>query len=166
MFAPKRTIVVLAVVSALVAAAVAPAAASLPEERCYGVQTIGRAHTSFAGINADGQPFFVGTGDFRVGGLRFDDVAVTTTSLDLTTTQHVIEFPIGTITTRDVVILRPTDDPLVMSLRTRLILINGDSGHFHLLPSSTLTFVEIVEGEPPVPVAAAWSMRGHVCFSD
>lgn len=160
----KRIIITVAVMATLAAVTVVPASATHPDERCYGVQTVGQASTTFAGINDVGQPFFAGDVDVRLGGLRLDDVAVTTLLLDPETTSHVIEFPLGTITTRDAVILVPTDDPLVMSLRSRLKVVDGGTGRFHVLPKSTLTLVEVAEGELPVPVAAAWRLRGHVCF--
>lgn len=147
----SRRIIPLLAAAVLLSVMVAPASAKNPDARCYGVQGTGLTR----GV---AQTVFSGSATLRVGGMTVEDVVVTTTLLADGNTSHEFVFPDGSIIeTADILILRPTEDPNVMSLRSRLEVTTGGTGGFHLLPSSTLTWA------PPV---AEFDIRGHVCFAE
>ena len=161
MLMSKRIILMLAVAGLLIVS-MAPASAKGPEARCYGVQ--GTGETSVVGPGV-----FGGTATLRLGGQLIEGIAVEVTSDGGPTSSHTFVFPSDAdlhpgvvIKTNDDVILRPTDIANVMSLRSRLQVVEGDSGNFHLLPSSTLTF----DPDTGWPQSAAWVLRGHICFGD
>ena len=139
---------------------VVPASADAPHARCYGVQGTGATDEAGPGL-------FKGTAALRLGGQLVEGITVEVTSDGGPTSSHTFLFPSSSevyseamIKTNDAVIVRPTDDPNVMSLRSRLEVAEPDSGKFHLLPHSTLTF----DPATGYPKSAEWVLRGHVCF--
>lgn len=126
---------------------------------CFGLQ--GHGETAFdVEVGA-----FVGVAEMRLGG-QTEIVPVTVYADPVTwTSSHVFEFQRGTIVTHEPIVAVPTDDPFVMELLSRPVVVDGGSGRMHLLPGSTLILADIGVGEP-VPVAASWDVRGVVCFDE
>jgi uncharacterized membrane protein len=150
----RRLTAVITMAAALLALSVAPVAASSHSSmgaanRCYGVQ--GSGTTSFDPAVGG----FSGTATFRLGG-QSQQVQAAAFVTGPASTSHVLAFEQGTIVTDDLLILKPIDPAAgLFELRTRLQVVEGGTGKLRLLPGSTL---DLAGG------AAAWEMRGHLCF--
>lgn len=150
--------VALLVIAAPAAAIATPPPTGVePDQRCYGIQ--GHGETAFD----PGQGAFVGAAELRVGGAMQEVPVTVTVSADGSTSSHVFEFEQGTVTTSEPVVIAPTSDSMVLSLRSRPTVVGGGTGSMHLLPGSTLRLAEVAPGEI-LPVTASWDIRGQVCF--
>jgi hypothetical protein len=152
-------VLALLVIAAPAAAIAAPSPTRTePDQRCFGIQ--GHGETAFD----SGRGAFVGEAELRVGG-EMQEVSVTVrVSADGSTSFHTFEFEQGTLTTSEPIVIAPTSDPMVLSLRSRPSVVDGGTGSLHLLPGSILRLAEVAPGLI-LPVAASWEVRGQVCFN-